>query len=691
MFRQSVICAMIAAACFGQQPPINQRDLAVVKVEKDKNQPAPAKERLTASIPRSYALVVGVSNYTHLEKSQQLFFAERDAESMFSILISTAGGNFKAENVHKLIGPKATRANLVKELEQWLPSVAKDDDRVLIYFAGHGFVLDSKAYLAPVDIRLDSVKSTAYPMDQLGSVFGSKIKGKWKVLLIDSCHSGAITPEDSSTINKSLIDLNKSLFVLSASRDRERSFESEDFGGGHGVFTYYVERGMGGAADENGDGIVTADELAEYVRINVRRETKNEQNPTSDRGSFDPNMLLAYDLAGVKPDVAPPPKQGTMVLEANLDDVEVFVDGKSEGVLKKGTPLRLPGLTPGPHTVRGVKMGYEDDGPREETVYPGQEVSVSLRITIIRRRKRAAVEEFERGMKHYINGGEANYKKAVESFTNAVTVDPKYTQAYLYLGRAENALFDNAKAAQAYRKAIEIQPDYIEARWSFAGMLLDTGSTDEAIRHLDAVIQRNNRYGEAYYLLAEAYRIKGDYVQSIEAAKRSIELIPAKAESHFWMAESLRMSRQWDHSKQAYTDYLRLSNFDSKLAGQLNYYVRGFLIGGGHKSRAAQRDIWSDLRSLAYFGICECDQKMQRLDEAISNCRKSLSYDPDDAYVHRALGIIYGLKAVKSNSLEDVATASRHLHAMLRLNPDMEEAKAARIMVYSFDQALRSR
>ncbi len=37
-----------------------------------------------------------------------------------------------------------------------------------------------------------------------------------------------------------LLQLDKSLFSLTASRDREQSFESADWGGGHGIFTYYV-------------------------------------------------------------------------------------------------------------------------------------------------------------------------------------------------------------------------------------------------------------------------------------------------------------------------------------------------------------------------------------------------------------------------------------------------------------------
>ncbi len=240
---------------------------------------------------------MGISNYKNLPAKSQLEFPERDADAIYSVLISPEGGNFRAENVHRLTGAKATLANLKQELEVWLPSVAKEDDRVVIYFAGHGFLQGGRAYLAPYDLNPSNVTATGYPMETLGNVVGSRIHAKWKVLLTDSCHSGAIAPDaDAQQYNKSLLDLSRSMFSLTASRDRERSFEGAAWGGGHGVFTYYVVKGLEGEADENGDGIVTADELSDYVRSNVREATMGQQNPTSDRGSFDPEHA-----AGVSP------------------------------------------------------------------------------------------------------------------------------------------------------------------------------------------------------------------------------------------------------------------------------------------------------------------------------------------------------------------------------------------------------
>jgi hypothetical protein len=174
-------------------------------------------------------------------------------------------------------------------------------------------------------------------MDTLGSVIGGKIKGKWKVLITDACHSGAITPEaDRQQVTNTLLDLQKSLFSLTASRDREQSFESDRWGGGHGIFTYYVIKGIEGEADTNGDGVVDADELAEYVHTNVRLATEGRQNPTSERGSFDRNMVLAYNPSRVKGANLPAPQYGNLIIESNMDGVEVWVDGKSAGVVDKG-------------------------------------------------------------------------------------------------------------------------------------------------------------------------------------------------------------------------------------------------------------------------------------------------------------------------------------------------------------------
>ncbi|HEU0120609.1 MAG TPA: tetratricopeptide repeat protein [Bryobacteraceae bacterium] len=685
-----ILAAVSLCAQQGQKPAAEKKERDL-KFEKDPVVTEPVAPPGGKSIPRSYALVVGVGDYQNLPPAAKLAFAERDAEAVYSILISPEGGNFRAENVKKLTGAKATLANMKRELETWLPGVAKADDRVLVYFAGHGFVdpKSGKAFLAPYDLNPSDIANTGYGMDQLGKIIGSSVQAKWKVLLTDSCHSGAITPEQGEIVNRSLLDLNRSMFSMTASRARERSFESKDWGGGHGIFTYYVVRGMEGYADENKDSIVTADELAEYVRRNVREATKGQQNPTVDKGNFDPQMLLAFLPSRVSPGEAPAPKFGTWVIEANMDNVEVFVDGASKGVIGKGTPLRLPGLPPGVHTVRGVRMGYEPDGPREETVYPGQESTISIKITIPRRRTKAAVEPFEKGVEQYNNGNKEAYTKALGEFRAAIAADPTYSQAWLYLARVQRDLFQIEESEKSFRKALEIDPDYLEARATFGGMLLDNGNVDESIRQLNAVVQRDPKHGMALSLLAQALRMKSLYPDSIETARKALQVNPRNAETHFWLAESLRMSGKYPDAVSEYQQYLQLSDFDSKLAGKMNYYVLGYLAGMGRKKRAAQTDVWADMRSLAYFGLCDCERLQDRFDEAIAYCTRSLRYDNQEPYVHYVLALSYARRAKKMQSVEQYAAARSHFQKVLDINPDLAEADYARKNIQAIDAALR--
>jgi tetratricopeptide (TPR) repeat protein len=705
--RFSICAFLIACVSSAQQTPSapgtssqgssNQRDLVV------EPSPAPAASKPSTSpplsaapegakaLPRGYALVIGVGRYQNLPEKNQLPFAERDAEAMYGILISPEGGNFHAENVHKLIGPKATLENMKRELEDWLPKAAKPQDRVLIYFAGHGFagLPNGQAYLAPYDFRPSDPTASGYPMAALANTIQNSIVAKWKVLFTDACHSGAIAPDAAvQQINRQLSTLDQSLFSLTASRDREASYEGKAWGGGHGIFTYYVVQGMEGAADENGDGYVTADELANYVRVNVRDATGGKQNPTSERGSFDPAMNLAYVPSHIKPET-PPAKYGALIFESNMDQVEVFLDGNSLGSVTKGSPLRQPGLTPGTHVIKAVRMGYEPDGPREEVVYPGQDTTVTIRILIPRHRSKAATDELDRGIKYYTAGSEKNYQLAVQCFNAALAIDPKFSEADMFLGRAYRDLYQPEKAVAAFRTALDIDPDYTEARDALAGVLLDQSSLDEAVRQANTVIQRNPKDGEAYYLLSQALCRKGSYGPAVDAARSAIILLPNKGEAHFWLAESLHLSKSLDEAVAQYDQYLRLSNFDSKLAGQLNYYILGYLIGMGKRSHAAQQDVWKDLRGLAYFGECDCKRLLGRLDDAITDCQKSLSYSQDDPRTHYVLGVIYAMQANKAKNLDNgiglANVARQHFENVVHINPDLDEAVKARKMIASID------
>src|SRR4051794_37336562 len=73
--------------------------------------PKISREEASKRVTRGYALIIGISKYPNLA-SQSLQFAESDAEAVHNVLINQESGNFEPENVRKLIGKQATRANI---------------------------------------------------------------------------------------------------------------------------------------------------------------------------------------------------------------------------------------------------------------------------------------------------------------------------------------------------------------------------------------------------------------------------------------------------------------------------------------------------------------------------------------------------------------------------------------------------
>jgi uncharacterized caspase-like protein len=253
---------------------------------------APAAAPAPAPPPPStqWAVIIGVGGYESTAVPK-LRYPVADADAVYQTLVGSGG--FKKENILLLTDKterKPTLRNIKWALGTFLARSAHKNDLVVIYFAGHGASeVDQRGverdglskYLVPADADPDDLYSTALPMDEMQNVL-ARIEAERVTVFLDACYSGAaggrtFASTKTRTVNVDDIFLerltrSKGRAIVTASRPSELSVELPELG--HGIFTYYLVRGLEGYADLNRDGIVSLQELYEYLTQEVSRKSR---------------------------------------------------------------------------------------------------------------------------------------------------------------------------------------------------------------------------------------------------------------------------------------------------------------------------------------------------------------------------------------------------------------------------------
>ena len=73
---------------------------------------------------------------------------------------------------------------------------------------------------------------------------------------------------------------------------------------------------------------------------------------------------------------------------------------------------------------------------------------------------------------------EQNFEKAKIEFKNVLQIDPKFADAYFYMGQFEEKKKELGKALGNYKKAIELNPEYVEAKVKLARIYVIAGTKD---------------------------------------------------------------------------------------------------------------------------------------------------------------------------------------------------------------------
>jgi uncharacterized caspase-like protein len=258
---------------------------------------------LTQLSGRKFALVIGISKYkNNLRGIPNLEYADADARSIYEFLQQPAAGGFSREDMLILANEQATNTNIRQALTSFIAK-ATADDLLLIFFAGHGAPDPSapqNLYLIAYDTSVEDMSETALAMSDLRRYIEQNIRSKRVVLLLDTCHSAGLSADVTRDLGNNLANLylEKLLYqeegraIITSSDVNEPSHESQRWGNGHGVFTYYVLEGLKGSADTNQDRLVSVGELFRYVRQKVRLDTQFLQNPRMLIGDNE-NLALA--------------------------------------------------------------------------------------------------------------------------------------------------------------------------------------------------------------------------------------------------------------------------------------------------------------------------------------------------------------------------------------------------------------
>jgi hypothetical protein len=302
---------------------------------------------------KSWALVIGINNY---QTVSPLLNARNDAEAVARVLRDL----YAFEEIHALYDQQATRDTILRWLRDELPDKTDENDRVIIFFAGHGTTLKNRqghivgGYLIPFIAKDEpTLYANFIDMDDLRKAC-HHMPAKHVFIILDCCFSGvaAVAARAAPPSPKSIDDVylqriteRNAYQILTAGASDELAADS-GLRPGHSAFTGALLQGLEGAADHNEDGLITASALATYVAPLVSRETAHAggqgQTPffnyLDGSGEGDWVFLLPEQERKVQPVSLPPELHESTrsplpwVREGAARQLARFLEGDKEGL-----------------------------------------------------------------------------------------------------------------------------------------------------------------------------------------------------------------------------------------------------------------------------------------------------------------------------------------------------------------------
>jgi hypothetical protein len=281
-----IVSVLIPSASGGQPSPkkfiaalrpAKLQNVEVLSVDVDQvPQPVRGFERRKA-----VGIAIGIGSFRNADVPG-VKYAARDAKVMAEYF-RTVGG-IPAKQVKLITDDHALKQDLAEVFEEWLPQQVESGSLVMIFFSGRAVVdpATGSVMLLPYESSPDA-PARSFSLRRLQTEL-ARLPIQQAVLLLDVAlmtPSAAVQPNVKGPVWLPHDQAGgKVVQLLGVNKVQEA--HRYDLGK-HGLFTYYLLKGLAGAADRDQNGFVALGELYDYARTQVSKtaqaEYGNEQEP----------------------------------------------------------------------------------------------------------------------------------------------------------------------------------------------------------------------------------------------------------------------------------------------------------------------------------------------------------------------------------------------------------------------------
>ena len=270
--------------------------------------------------PRMYVLAVGVDDYP----GRPLGSSTNDAAAVRDIFQQQAAGLYDVAAAVLLTDVQVTRRKWRATLEEFRGKLDVDvepDDLVVFFFAGHG-VEDQRtkqyhfvAHGVPIPKVIEGVYDGCISWSDFDLLENVPCR---KLVILDTCHSGAIQPLHSRHQKAAVRGLQDGvIFTLTATTADQGAMEVG--GAEHGLFTSHLLAALRGEADRSEDGVVTLKETAVSLKKSVPEAAREilarypQPGQTTQQPTAAPEELLRLSTMGLTRVRRPDKNKSTIV------------------------------------------------------------------------------------------------------------------------------------------------------------------------------------------------------------------------------------------------------------------------------------------------------------------------------------------------------------------------------------------